>query len=192
MGDVVSLVEKAAEEIDEKEAMRMAKRFEEAKFDFNDFLGQMRFMKKLGPLEGILGMLPGMGKLKELGGAVNDKRMKHVEAMVLSMTPGERSRPEILNGSRRKRIATGSGRSVTEVNQLVKQFDMMRQLMKNKGAMAQIAGGLMGGGAPGGKMPGLGGMPGMGGMPGLGGFPGMKGGRPKLGGGKFKRPRLGG
>jgi signal recognition particle subunit SRP54 len=186
MGDVVSLVEKAAEEIDEKEAMRMAKRFEEAKFDFNDFLGQMRFMKKLGPLEGILGMLPGMGKLKELGGAVNDKRMKHVEAMVLSMTPGERSRPEILNGSRRKRIATGAGRSVTEVNQLVKQFDMMRQLMKNKGAMAQIAGGLMGGGAPGGKMPG------MGGMPGLGGFAGMKGGRPKLGGGKFKRPRLGG
>ena len=87
MGDVVSLVEKAAEEIDEKEAMRMAKRFEEAKFDFNDFLSQMRFMKKLGPLEGILGMLPGMGKLKELGGAVNDKRMKHVEAMVLSMTP---------------------------------------------------------------------------------------------------------
>lgn len=186
MGDVVSLVEKAAEEIDEKEAMRMAKRFEEAKFDFNDFLGQMRFMKKLGPLEGIIGMLPGMGKLKEMGGAVNDKRMKHVEAMVLSMTPRERTKPEILNGSRRKRIASGSGRTVTEVNQLVKQFDMMRQLMKNKGAMAQIAGGLMGGGAPGGKMPG------MGGMPGLGGFPGMKGGRSKLGGGKFKRPRLGG
>ena len=190
MGDVVSLVEKAAEEIDEKEAMRMAKRFEEAKFDFNDFLGQMRFMKKLGPLEGILCMLPGMGKLKEMGGAVNDKRMKHVEAMVLSMTPRERTKPEILNGSRRKRIANGSGRSVTEVNQLVKQFDMMRQLMKNKGAMAQIAGGLMGGGAPGGKMPP--GMGGLGGMPGLGGFPGMKGGRPKLGGGKFKRPRLGG
>ena len=194
MGDVVSLVEKASEEIDEKEALRMAKRFEEAKFDFNDFLSQMRFMKKLGPLEGILGMIPGMGKLKEMGGAVNDKRMKHVEAMVLSMTPAERSRPDILNGSRRKRIAAGSGRPVMEVNQLIKQFDMMRGLMKNKGAMAQIAGGLFGGGgAPGGGkmppgMPGLGGM----GMPGMGGFPGMKGGRTKFGGGKFKRPRLGG
>jgi signal recognition particle subunit SRP54 len=193
MGDVVSLVEKASEEIDEKEALRMAKRFEEAKFDFNDFLSQMRFMKKLGPLEGILGMIPGMGKLKEMGGAVNDKRMKHVEAMVLSMTPAERSKPDILNGSRRKRIANGSGRPVMEVNQLIKQFDMMRGLMKNKGAMAQIAGGLFGGGAPGGgKMPA--GMPGLGGMgmPGMGGFPGMKGGKPKLGGGKFKRPRLGG
>ena len=193
MGDVVSLVEKAAEEIDEKEALRMAKRFEEAKFDFNDFLSQMRFMKKLGPLEGILGMIPGMSKMKELGGAVNDKRMKHVEAMVLSMTPAERSKPDLLNGSRRKRIANGSGRPVMEVNQLIKQFDMMRGLMKNKGAMAQLAGGLFGGGAPGGgKMPG--GMPGMGGMgmPGMPGFPGMKGGRPKLGGSKFKRPRLGG
>ncbi len=190
MGDVVSLVEKAAEEIDEKEALRMAKRFEEAKFDFNDFLSQMRFMKKLGPLEGILGMIPGMSKMKELGGAVNDKRMKHVEAMVLSMTPAERSKPDLLNGSRRKRIANGSGRPVMEVNQLIKQFDMMRGLMKNKGAMAQLAGGLFGGGAPGGgKMPG--GMPGMGGM-GMPGFPGMKGGRPKLGGSKFKRPRLGG
>jgi signal recognition particle subunit SRP54 len=191
MGDVVSLVEKAAEEIDEKEALRMAKRFEEAKFDFNDFLSQMRFMKKLGPLEGILGMIPGMSKMKELGGAVNDKRMKHVEAMVLSMTPAERSKPDLLNGSRRKRIANGSGRPVMEVNQLIKQFDMMRGLMKNKGAMAQLAGGLFGGGAPGGgKMPpGMGGMPGLGGMP---GFPGMKGGRPKLGGSKFKRPRLGG
>ena len=154
-------------------------------------------MKKLGPLEGILGMIPGMSKMKELGGAMNDKRMKHVEAMVLSMTPKERSKPEILNGSRRKRIANGSGRPVMEVNQLIKQFDMMRGLMKNKGAMAQIAGGLFGGGgAPGGgKMPGMGGgMPGLGGMgmPGMGSFPGMKGGKPKLGGGKFKRPRLGG
>ncbi len=188
MGDVVGLVEKAAEEIDEKEAMRMAKRFEEAKFDFNDFLSQMRFMKKLGPMESILGMLPGMGKIKELGGAVNDKRMKHVEAIVLSMTPRERTKPDILNGSRRKRIANGAGRPVVEVNQLIKQFEMMRQLMKNKGAMAQLAGGLFGGGgAPGGGMP-----PG---LPNMKGFPGMKGGRPKLGGGKFgkrKGFRLGG
>ncbi len=190
MGDVVGLVEKAAEEIDEKEALRMAKRFEEAKFDFNDFLSQMRFMKKLGPLEGVLGMLPGMGKMKELGGAVNDKRMKHVEAIVLSMTPRERTKPEILNGSRRKRIANGAGRPVVEVNQLVKQFEMMRQLMRNKGMMAQLAGGLFGGGAPGAG----GGMPPMPG--GMKGFPGLKGGKPKLGGGgkfgKRKGFRLGG
>lgn len=163
MGDVVSLVEKAAQEIDEKEAVSMMRRLEQNKFDFNDFLGQLRFMKRLGPLEGLLGMIPGMNKLKGLPG-VDDKRMKHVEAIILSMTPKERSRPEIINGSRRKRIAKGSGRPVVEINQLLKQFDMMRQLMKNKGAMAQMAGGLFGGGGggmpqlpkgmfPGGKMP---------------------------------------
>lgn len=163
MGDVVSLVEKAAEQIDEKEAMRMAKRFQEAKFDFNDFLAQLNFMKKLGPLEGLLGMLPGMGKIKNLG--VDDKRMKHVEAIVLSMTPKERERPEILNGSRRKRIAMGAGRPVVEVNQLIKQFDMMRKLMKNKGALGNLAGGMMGGKGMGmgGKMPKL--------PKGFGGFP---------------------
>lgn len=170
MGDVVSLVEKAAQEIDEKEAMNMAKRMQEAKFDFNDFLAQMRFMKRLGPLEGLMGMIPGMGKIKDMG--VNADRMKHVEAIVLSMTPKERQNPDILNGSRRKRIANGAGRPVVEVNQLLKQFDMMRKLMKNKGAMAQMAGGLMGGG----------GMPGM---------PGMGGGMPKMGGGGFgKMPKF--
>jgi signal recognition particle subunit SRP54 len=180
MGDVVSLVEKAAEEIDEKEAMRMAKRFEEAKFDLNDFLGQMNFMKKLGPLEGLMGMIPGMGKLKEMGANVSGDRMKHTEAIILSMTPKERSKPEILNGSRRKRIANGSGRPVMEVNQLLKQFDMMRQMMKNKGAMAKLAGGLFGGG---------GGMPG--GMPDLAGMAGLK---PKKAGkfGKRRAFRLGG
>lgn len=162
MGDVVSLVEKASQEIDEKEAMNMMRRLEQNKFDFNDFLGQLRFMKKLGPLEGLLGMIPGMGKLKGMPG-VDDKRMKHVEAIILSMTPKERSRPEVLNGSRRKRIAKGAGRPVVEINQLLKQFEMMRKLMKNKGAMAQMAGGLFGGGGgmpqmpkgmfPGGKMP---------------------------------------
>ncbi|MCP5556275.1 MAG: signal recognition particle protein [Verrucomicrobiaceae bacterium] len=167
MGDVVSLVEKAAQEIDEKEAMNMAKRMQEAKFDFNDFLAQMRFMKRLGPLEGLMGMIPGMGKIKDMG--VNEDRMKHVEAIVLSMTLKERQNPDILNGSRRKRIANGSGRPVVEVNQLLKQFDMMRKLMKNKGAMAQMAGGLMGGG----------------------GMPGMGGGMPKMGGGGFgKMPKF--
>lgn len=149
MGDVVSLVEKAAQEIDEKDAMKMMRRLEENKFDFNDFLGQLRFMKKLGPLEGLLGMIPGMNKLKGMPG-VDDKRMKHVEAIILSMTPKERSKPDIINGSRRKRIAKGCGRPVVEINQLLKQFEMMRGLMKNKSAMAQMAGGLFGGGGPGG------------------------------------------
>ncbi|TDU70617.1 signal recognition particle subunit FFH/SRP54 (srp54) [Prosthecobacter fusiformis] len=169
MGDVVSLVEKAAQEIDEKEAMGMMRRMEENKFDFTDFLGQLRFMKKLGPLEGLLGMIPGMNKLKGMPG-VDDNRMKHVEAIILSMTPKERSKPDIINGSRRKRISKGCGRPVVEINQLLKQFEMMRSLMKNKGAMAQMAGGLFGGGGgmgggmpqmpkgmfPGGKMPKMG------------------------------------
>jgi signal recognition particle subunit SRP54 len=191
MGDVVSLVEKAAEEIDEKEAMSMMRRFEENKFDFNDFLKQLKFMKRLGPLEGILGMLPGMGALKNMPG-VDDKKLKHTEAIILSMTPKERSSPDILNGSRRKRIAGGAGRPVMEVNQLVQQYEMMRKLMGNKGMMAALAGGMMGGGP--------GGMPGMGGLAGMGGLPGMmKGGAPKSkllrklnpggGGGKPKLPK---
>jgi signal recognition particle subunit SRP54 len=172
MGDVVSLVEKAAEAIEMEDAERMAKRAMEAKFDFTDFLGQMKMLKRLGPLEGILGMLPGMGKLKDMN--VDPSRMKHMEAIVLSMTPKERTRPDILNGSRRKRIANGSGRPVLEVNQLIKQFDMMRQMMGNKGMMGKLMSGMMGGGMP--DMGAMGGMPGMGGggMP-KGGMPGMKG-----------------
>lgn len=171
MGDVVGLVEKAAEQIDEKEAMNMMRRLEQNKFDFNDFLGQLRFMKKLGPLEGLIGMIPGMNKMKGMPG-VDDNRMKHVEAIILSMTPKERAKPEILNGSRRKRIAHGCGRPVVEINQLVKQFEMMRKMMKNQGAMAQMASGLFGGG---------------------GGMPQMPKGMGGMGGGKMKGPRrLGG
>jgi signal recognition particle subunit SRP54 len=158
MGDVVGLVEKAAQEIDEKEAMGMMRRMEENKFDLTDMLKQLNFMKKLGPLEGLMGMIPGMSKLKNMPG-VDDKRMKHTEALILSMTPKERRNPGIINGSRRKRIAQGSGRPVMEVNQLLKQFEMMKQMMSNKGAMAQMAGGLFGGGGgmpqlPKGMMPG--------------------------------------
>ncbi len=156
MGDVVSLVEKAAQEMDEKQAIGMMRRLEQNKFDLTDMLNQLRFMKKLGPLEGLLGMIPGMNKLKNMPG-VDDKRMKHVEAIILSMTPKERAKPEILNGSRRKRISTGCGRPVMEINQLLKQFEMMKKLMSNKGAMAQMAGGLFGGGA--GPSSGMGGMP---------------------------------
>ncbi|HEY2572484.1 MAG TPA: signal recognition particle protein [Verrucomicrobiaceae bacterium] len=154
MGDVVSLVEKAAEHIDEEAAMRMAKRFESSKFDFNDFLSQMKFMRKLGPLESLLGMLPGMGKIKDM--KVDEKRMLHTEAIVLSMTARERARPEIMNGSRRKRIANGSGRPVMEVNQLLKQFTMMRKMMKNKGMMRGLMGQMMGGGGKGGMPRGFG------------------------------------
>lgn len=153
MGDVVGLVEKAAEQIDEADAMRMAKRMQSAKFDFTDFLAQMKFMRKLGPLESLLGMLPGMGKMKDM--KVDEKRMSHTEAIVLSMTAQERTRPEIINGSRRKRIAKGSGRTVMEVNQLLKQFDMMRKMMKNKGMLRGLMGNMMGGGGKGGGMPGM-------------------------------------
>lgn len=156
MGDVVSLVEKAAEEIDEKEAMRMAERMEKAQFDFTDFLGQMKMLKRLGPLSGVLGMLPGMGKLKDVMGGVDaEKRMKHMEALVLSMTPGERKNPGILNSSRKQRVAKGAGRPVSDLNQLLQQFEMMRTLLKNQGLMGQMMSGLMGGG----------GLPGMGGGP---------------------------
>jgi signal recognition particle subunit SRP54 len=137
MGDIVGLVEKAAEAIDENEALRMAERFKRADFDFNDFLSQMRMMKKMGGITSLLGMLPGMGdKLK--GVDLDEKRMKRTEAIVLSMTPTERTRPEIIKASRRRRIAMGSGTSVTQVNQLLKQFGDMRKMMRNKGKMNQM------------------------------------------------------
>tara|TARA_B100000686_G_scaffold305183_1_gene343433 strand:+ start:73 stop:1443 length:1371 start_codon:yes stop_codon:yes gene_type:complete len=138
MGDVVGLVEKAAEAIDEEEAMRIANRMKKATFDFNDFLAQMKMMQKMGPLEGILGMLPGAGKLKGLAGAMDEGKLKRVEAIVLSMTPIERKRPEILNGKRRLRLAKGSGNSITQVNQFLKQFGQMRKMMRSKGKMKKM------------------------------------------------------
>ncbi len=171
MGDVVTLVEKAAEEIDEKEAMKLAERMQSNKFDFNDMLAQMRMMKKLtsgGGIGGLLGMLPGMSKMKDMVSNEDaDRKMRHTEALILSMTPKERSRPEIINGSRRKRICNGAGRPVMEMNQLLKQFEMMKKMMKNQGAMMQMAGALMGGG--GGGMGGLGGL--LGGLGGGGKMP---------------------
>ena len=138
MGDVVGLVEKAAEAFDEDEAVRMAERMKKSTFDFYDFLAQMKMMQKMGPLEGILGMIPGASKLKGLAGAMDDTKLKRIEAIVLSMTPKERSRPEILNGKRRSRIAKGSGNSVTQVNQFLKQFGQMRKMMKSKGKMKKM------------------------------------------------------
>jgi signal recognition particle subunit SRP54 len=144
-GDVVGLVEKAAELIEEKDAMKMAEKLQKATFDFNDFLSQMKMLKKLGPLEGLLSMLPGMGKMKDL--PIDEKRLGRVEAIILSMTPKERRRPEILNGKRRQRIARGSGTKVNEVNSLLRQFSQMKKMMKNKGAMKKMMG-QMGGGMP--------------------------------------------
>ncbi len=157
MGDVVGLVERASEAMDEEETIRMAKRLQKAQFDFNDFLSQMKMMKKMGGMQDLLGMIPGMGKQMANMPAVDDKKMKQTEAIVLSMTPKERTRPEIINGSRRKRIARGSGTTVMQVNQLLKQFGMMRKMMKSKGKMKKMMK-QFGGGGPGG----------MGGFPGLG------------------------
>lgn len=137
MGDVVGLVERAADAIDEDEALRMAERMKGANFDFNDFLAQMRMMKRMGGMQSLLGLIPGMGdKLK--GADLDETRLKRTEAIVLSMTPLERRRPEIIKASRRRRIALGSGTSVTQVNQLLKQFGEMRKMMRNKGKMSQL------------------------------------------------------
>ena len=131
MGDIVSLVEKAAAAIDEADARRMEEKLRKAEFDLNDFLDQFKMLRRLGPLENILAMLPGMGNQKGL--SVDEKQMKRVEAIVLSMTPGERSNPDILNARRRQRVARGSGTSVTEVNDLVNRFGQMRRMMKQLG-----------------------------------------------------------
>ncbi|MES2707923.1 MAG: signal recognition particle protein [Verrucomicrobiota bacterium] len=189
MGDIVGLVEQAAEAIDEADAMKMMERMTSSDFDFNDFLGQLKMMKKLtsgaGGMMGLLSLLPGVGsKIKEMKGQVDDKKLTHIEALILSMTPKERKRPEILNAKRRARIAAGAGRSVNELNQMLSQFGDMRKLMRNPGkmgAMAKMMGAMggPGGGAGGGGFPGLGGLGG-GGMPDfskLGGFPGMGGGK---------------
>ncbi|MFY9597051.1 MAG: signal recognition particle protein [Dysgonamonadaceae bacterium] len=129
MGDIVSLVEKAQEQYDEEEARRLQKKIAKNQFDFNDFLSQIRQIKKMGNLKDLASMIPGVGKqIKDLD--IDDDAFKGVEAIILSMTPDERSRPEILNGSRRARIAKGSGTSIQEVNKLIKQFDETRKMMR--------------------------------------------------------------
>jgi signal recognition particle subunit SRP54 len=136
MGDIVGLVEKAAEAFDEEEAARMERKMRTASFDFNDFLAQFKMMKKMGPLENILGMIPGMSNVPGL--SVDEKQLKRTEAIVLSMTHEERSRPDILNARRRQRIARGSGSTVTEVNDLLQRFNQMRKMMKNAGKMKRM------------------------------------------------------
>jgi signal recognition particle subunit SRP54 len=136
MGDVVSLVEKAAEAVDVEDAGRLERKLRTASFDFNDFLAQFKMMRRMGPLENILGMLPGMSNVQGL--SVDEKQLKRTEAIVLSMTNEERTRPDILNARRRQRIARGSGSTVTEVNDLLRRFDQMRKLMKNAGKMKKM------------------------------------------------------
>ena len=130
MGDIISLVEKATESIDEKEAEKTAKKMMQGKFDLEDFLSTMKQMKKLGPLENLLKLIPGAKKMGLNNIQIDPKQMAHVEAIVLSMTPKERRNPEIIKASRKTRIAKGSGTSVQEVNKLLQQFDQMKKMMK--------------------------------------------------------------
>ncbi len=130
MGDIISLVEKATESIDEKEAEKTAKRMQQGKFDLEDFLSTMKQMKKLGPLENLLKLIPGAKKMGLNNVKIDPKQMAHIEAIVLSMTPKERRNPDIIKASRKSRIAAGSGTSVQEVNKLLKQFDQMKKMLK--------------------------------------------------------------
>jgi signal recognition particle subunit SRP54 len=153
MGDVLSLIEKAEEQVDEKQVLDLQDKLKKDQFTLEDFLTQMKQVRKMGPLSGLIGMLPGMGAMKQLKNAdVDEGQLDQVEAIILSMTPAERADPGIIKGSRRKRIANGSGTKVQNVNQLVKQFDQMKVLMRSMahGKMpdqAQLAK-MAGGGAP--------------------------------------------
>ena len=155
MGDVVSLVERAQEQFDEEEARRLQKKIQKNKFDFNDFMGQIQQIKKMGNIKELASMIPGVGKaIKDLD--IDDDAFKGIEAIIQSMTPKERSNPEILNQSRRMRIAKGSGTNIQEVNKLIKQFDQTRKMMKmmtNQSKMSMMMNAMRG------KMPNMPGMP---------------------------------
>ena len=143
MGDIVSLVERAQEQYDEEEAKRLQRKIAKNQFDFNDFISQIQQIKKMGNLKDLASMIPGVGKaIKDMD--IDDNAFKSIEAIIYSMTPAERSNPELLNGSRRQRIAKGSGTSIQEVNRLLKQFDqtrkMMRMVTQSKGAMGMMKG----------------------------------------------------
>jgi len=138
MGDVVGLVERAQQAVDQDEAKRLASRATSKKgMDLQDFLSALKQVQSMGPLEAIMGMIPGVTPKLMAKANTDPRRIKHVEAIVLSMTPEERQRPEVINGSRRARIARGAGRSVQEVNALLKQFEQMRKMMKGFGGLKQ-------------------------------------------------------
>ncbi|MBQ8454616.1 MAG: signal recognition particle protein [Bacteroidaceae bacterium] len=151
MGDIVSLVERAQEQYDEEEARRLERKIKKNQFDFNDFYGQIQQIKKMGSLKDLAGMIPGVGKaIKDVD--IDDNAFKNIEAIILSMTPSERTHPECLNTSRRMRLAKGSGTNIQEVNKLIKQFDQTRKMMKlvtDKSKMQQMAA-MMKGRMPGG------------------------------------------
>jgi signal recognition particle subunit SRP54 len=134
MGDIVSLVEKAQESVDQEAAERIAQKIAKAEFNLEDFLDQLRQLRKMGPLEQVLGMIPGMGRQLK-GMQVEEGEMKKIEAIICSMTREERSKPNLINGSRRRRIAAGSGTRVQDVNQLLNQFEQIRGMMKRFGKM---------------------------------------------------------
>ena len=140
MGDVVTLVERAQEQFSEEEARKLNKKIATNKFDFNDFLGQLHQIKKMGNIKDLVGMIPGMGKaVKDMD--IDENAFKGIEAIIFSMTPEERSKPELLNGARRQRVAKGSGRGIQEVNKLLKQFEDTRKMMRmmnDKNAMAKM------------------------------------------------------
>jgi len=153
MGDVVSLVERAQEQFDEEEARKLQKKIQKNQFDFNDFLGQLQQVKKMGNVKDLMGMMPGMGKAMK-DADIKDDAFKHIEAIIQSMTPKERANPHIINGQRKLRLAKGSGRDMKEVNKLMKQFGDTKKMMKMmsnprkmKQMMSQMKG--MGGGMPG-------------------------------------------
>jgi signal recognition particle subunit SRP54 len=129
MGDITSLVEKAQQQYDEEQARRLEKKIRKNQFDFQDFLDQLQQIRKMGSLKDLMGMIPGVGKALK-GVDISDDAFKGVEAIIHSMTPAERSDPDLIDMSRKKRIALGSGKDLSEVNQFMKQFDQMRQMMR--------------------------------------------------------------
>jgi signal recognition particle subunit SRP54 len=142
MGDVLSLIERAEAAIDQDDATKLEQKIRANEFTLDDFRDQLRTIRKMGPLEQILGMLPGMGNLKALSeNKPDDKALNRIEAIISSMTPDERRKQHIINGSRRKRIAKGSGTTVEEVNRLLKQFVQMQKMLKQLGGMAGLSGG---------------------------------------------------
>ncbi len=137
MGDIVTLVEKAQEQFNEEEAKKLQKKLAQNKFDFDDFLGQLQQIKKMGNMKDLIGMIPGVGKaVKDID--INDDAFKGIEAIIHSMTPKERGNPDIINGSRRQRISKGSGRPIQDVNRLMKQFEDMRKMMRMMGNKDQM------------------------------------------------------
>jgi signal recognition particle subunit SRP54 len=193
MGDIVGLVEKAAESIDQEKAEKIAKKMKKGTFDLEDLSDQLKQMRKLGGMQSIMGLLPGMGKMKKQIDSANmdHKVLIHQEAIISSMTPKERANPKLLNASRKKRIAKGSGLQVQDVNKLLKMHRQMADMMKKMGKMGKkgLFGGMPDMGDMGAEMPqGLpdtlpSGLSGPGGLPGLGapkGLPGLGGDMPVL------------